>query len=264
MQVPFAKYHGSGNDFILIDDRKGDFPHDRSDFISHLCHRRHGIGADGVILLQCSNLAHFRMRIFNADGSEPAMCGNGLRCFVDFLRSLHLIEEIVQVETGSGVLECRWAPGRIAVNLGTPRLLCHHLPLSVAGRQLEVHVVDSGVPHCIVFAPDVQAVPLEALGPQLRHHAQFFPHGVNVNVASVHEHGRLSVRTYERGVEGETSACGTGVAAVAWLAARMHPLGEMIPVMTQGGEELAVRLLASREVELMGPAVRVFEGNFSF
>ncbi len=260
MQLSFVKYHGAGNDFILIDNREGVFPTHSVGFIAQLCHRMYGIGADGILLLEHSTRAPFRMRIFNADGSEAAMCGNGLRCFVDFLHRLGLIEHEVQVETGKGVLACRWTLEHIAVNLGVPTLLAEQLSLSVAGRQLEVHVVDSGVPHCILFVPDVQAVPLEILGPQLRYHPHFSQGGVNVNVASVQKDGSLAVRTYEQGVEGETLACGTGVAATAWLSIKMHGLGEVVSVLTQGGAELVVHRLASGEVELIGPVVRVFEG----
>lgn len=260
MQLPFVKYHGAGNDFILIDDRREIFPTDPSAIVPYLCHRMHGIGADGVILLQGSDRPPFRMRIFNADGSEPAMCGNGLRCFVDFLHGLGLVEHEVSVETASGVLQCRWGPEQVAVNLGRVRLITQSLPLLVSDQWFDVHIVDSGVPHGVIFVDDVQQICLKTLGPQIRHHAVFAPHGVNVNIASVQKGGSIEVRTYERGVEAETLACGTGVAAVVWVASFFHCLPEVVPIITQGRQPMAVRRLDTQEMELIGPVARVFEG----
>jgi diaminopimelate epimerase len=266
--IPFAKYHGLGNDFILIDDREGIVALNQAGWVSRLCHRRTGIGADGVILLQHSERARFRMRIFNADGSEPTMCGNGIRCLVHFIRQLGIPDESLEIETGSGILSCRWVEGNVAVHLGVPELLHRDLSLEVEGRHLTVHVVNTGVPHCILFVPDVSLVPLEILGPILRSHPRFGPAGVNVNVASLRPCGSVAIRTFERGVEGETLACGTGAAAVGWMASFLHELPELIPLSTRltppgSAPELVVRCTEDLGVELIGPAVFVFQGNVS-
>ncbi|MBY0529943.1 MAG: diaminopimelate epimerase [Rhabdochlamydiaceae bacterium] len=264
--ISFAKYHGLGNDFILIDDREEVVPLDQPGWICRLCDRRLGIGADGVILLQLSELARFRMRIFNADGSEPAMCGNGIRCLVHFIRQLGIPDESLAIETASGVLSCRWENGKIAVRLGVPQILHRDLSLEVEGWHLTVHLVDTGVPHCILFVPDVSLAPMEMLAPVLRSHPRFGPHGANVNFASLEPCGSIALRTFERGVEGETLACGTGAAAVGWMACLLHELQETIPISTRltppgASAELLVRCSQERGVELIGPAVLVFQGN---
>lgn len=267
VSLDFAKYHGAGNDFILFDDRENRFPLD-PELIRSLCHRRLGIGADGVILLQRSEVADFRMRIFNADGSEPTMCGNGVRCLVDFIRHLQLPYSQVRLETGHGIVSCRWQAGRVGVNLGMPRLL--HQSLSLPEVPDPIHVVDTGVPHAILFVEETTQIDLAKLGPLIRFHKQFYPAGVNVTIASLSPFGELMIRTYERGVEAETLACGTGAAAAAWMAAELFDLPPSILIRTAScpsdqKPELEVHLLSKKgekaEVELFGPATCVYEGQ---
>ena len=146
----FSKYEGAGNDFILIDDRASSFPLTDRAFLSRLCHRKTGIGADGVILLQLSKTADFRMRIFNSDGGEAEGCGNGLRCLVRFLSDLGLSRKHYQIETGDRIVQAEFVQGKIAVQMGAPRNLLLHQKIDA----WEVHSVDTGVPHAVIFVPD--------------------------------------------------------------------------------------------------------------
>ena len=247
----FGKYEGSGNDFILVDDRSLSFSSSR---VSSLCHRKFGIGADGLILLQTDPKADFRMRIFNADGSEAESCGNGLRCLLQFLRDLGEPFEKVRIAAGSRIVEGVWQDGLPCINLGAPR---DFRKVQIGGW--EVHAVDTGVPHAVLFVEDVRAVDVERLGPFFRHHSLFQPRGANVNFAELQKDGSIRVRTYERGVEGEVLACGTGAAAVGLFASRFFSLPNPLSIRSAGGT-LSIHLDRG-EIWLAGPATKVFVGE---
>ena len=253
--MKFAKYEGAGNDFILIDDRELCFSAERT-LIQHLCHRRFGIGADGLILLQPDPAADFRMRIFNSDGSEAEGCGNGLRCLMRFIADLGLPRRLYHIAAFHRVLQADYRGDGIGVEMGEMR----DLHLSQMIEQMEIHSVDSGVPHAVYFVEDVDQVPLETLGPHLRYHAHFAPRGTNVNVAAVQNDGSVRVRTYERGVEGETLACGTGATAVAVIGSELFSWPSPVKIHFKGGD---LDIYIGKEIWMVGEAHKVFEGMYT-
>lgn len=257
-RLPFVKFQGAGNDFVLIDGLDFSMPSALSELARTLCDRRRGIGADGLLIALPSEKADFRMRIFNADGSEPAMCGNGIRCLVDYLQKRQNALETVTIETGSGVLSCRREGEEIAVNLGVPDIL--HFPIELEERKL--FVLNTGVPHVVIFVDAIDEVDLQKWGPYFRFHPQFAPDGVNVNFAQVLPSGQIAVRTYERGVEGETLACGTGAAAVAYAAWKLHASLQPVTVLTTPSLRFFFpkKNNGNHAIEMVGSAVQVFEG----
>jgi diaminopimelate epimerase len=262
MLLSFSKYQGAGNDFIIIDDRFCQFPVDDRELIQRLCFRNLGIGADGLILLQHSSCAEFRMRIFNADGKEASMCGNGLRCLVKYLKDLGFKAEKFRIETEAKVLECSYHGGKVSVNFPSPKVLHWGISLQEGGISEEIFVVDTGVPHAVIFVEDLEGCLVEKRGRELRLHPKFSPHGVNVNFVKVTSDGTARIRTYERGVEGETLACGTGAAAVAFVLFEKAGQGGSIRVMPKSGESL--EFLAEnplKGIEMRGNAEFVFEGG---
>jgi diaminopimelate epimerase len=247
----FAKYHGAGNDFVLIDARQVSLQWET--LAQRICERKTGIGADGLLLLLPSSTADFRMRIFNADGSEPAMCGNGIRCIVDFIHTLEQVPDTLRIETLAGVFTCTRAEGEVAINLGVPKIL--HWPIVLPHGK--VFVVDTGVPHAVVLVDDIEKTNVEKEGRILRFHEAFAPHGVNVNFASITS-DKITVRTYERGVEGETLSCGTGCAAVAFVAKEFLKIKDPISVSSMRFS------FADGQIHMLGPIYRVFDGMMQF
>ena len=245
--ISFAKYHGAGNDFVLIDARQVSLQWET--LAPRLCERKTGIGADGFLLLLPSSKADFRMRIFNADGSEPAMCGNGIRCMVDFIHTLEQVPATLHIETLAGVFTCTRTEGEVAVNLGVPKIL--HWPIALP--QAKAFVVDTGVPHAVVFVDDIEKTDVATEGRALRFHEAFAPHGVNVNFASITS-DKITVRTYERGVEGETVSCGTGCAAVAFVAKEFLKINGPISVSSMQFS------FDNGQIHMLGPVYRVFDG----
>ncbi len=270
-QVPFIKYHGAGNDFVLIDLIDAPSLAPLPELARYVCDRRQGIGADGLLLVFPSQVADFKMDIYNADGSHPALCGNGIRCLVDYLQRRKGADAKVKIETGAGILSCRREAEQIAVNLGTPFVV--HWPIELDDRK--VFVVNTGVPHAVLFVDDLDQVQMKKWGPHYRFHPCFSPDGVNVNFAKVTPDGEVAVRTYERGVEGETLACGTGAAAAAYAAMRLYQLPSPVKVLTRShfseGEDVAYRSLLQfffpehnlqiHAMEMVGGADLVFEGT---
>jgi diaminopimelate epimerase len=263
MQWPFSKYVACGNDFILFDNRLGSFPLSNEQFIRNLCHRQCGIGADGVILLENSTQADFRMRIFNANGSEAEMCGNGIRCLMRFLQAMGFKKQSYQIETMQRVLRVTQKGFDICVDMGLPVDIKWDIPL----LDYKGHYLNTGVPHFVLFMSAIETIHLDVLGPQLRFHKQFAPHGVNVNLAQLTPDGKIKVRTYERGVEAETLACGTGATAVALAAARCYGLKSPIGILTGLHEQLTIEFEWQSEqftyVTLAGPAHCTFQGMTS-
>ncbi len=256
MKICFSKYHGARNDFILIDNRDGKAAIDDPPIIRQLCDRRTGIGADGVLFVEHSNVADWKMRLFNADGSIPAMCGNGIRCVVHFLE-----RQALRIEVGERIFPCKYQDGKISVDLGVPEVL--HWPIPIDG--LPIYVLHTGVPHAVFFA-DVHAGDFIECARKIRSHPAFAPHGVNVNCVQV-ESGALLVRTFERGVEGETLSCGTGAAAAAWTAREVHGIQGRIAIKTRVGfdslrfEESLDFCTSAEHIEMRGPAHCVFTGH---
>ncbi|MBS0648634.1 MAG: diaminopimelate epimerase [Verrucomicrobia bacterium] len=254
MQFSFAKYQGAGNDFILIDDEKMRFPLEDASYISRLCHRRFGIGADGVVLLQSSEKADFRMRIFNADGKEAAQCGNGLRCLVDFIHQKGHRAQHFLIETQKRIIPCSWDSGLITIDFGPAEWLLEDFSLD----DFSLHLINTGVPHLVAFVDQLNMSDFKSMGAKLRHHAAFSPEGANVNFAQL-QGDKIYVRTYERGVEDETLACGTGAAAVAIAALKKYSLKNPVCIVPASKEELLVEA-TEETIRLKGPATCVFYG----
>lgn len=266
MLIEFSKYSGCGNDFIIIDNRSNFFPADQPTRIQELCARRTGIGADGVILLENSLHSDFRMRIFNADGYEAEMCGNGLRCLMKFIRDQGVTTEQCVVETYLRPLSARIANDLVTIDMGAPFDFRWNIPLSIEGNSYTVHHINTGVPHLIYFTNTLKEFPLEALGPKFRHHPFFAPQGANLNIVQLMPNGELCNRTFERGVEGETLACGTGCVAAAIAASLFYNLPAPIKVRPLSQETLLVDFTIERDtiqnLTMTGPAIKIFSGTY--
>ncbi len=265
VKIPFVKYHGAGNDFILIDFCRNCSLTPLPSLARRLCDRRHGIGADGLLLLLPSRSADYRMVILNADGSEPAMCGNGIRCLADYIFKYHNSLFEVAVETQAGIFQCRRVGDEIAVDLGIPTVL--HFPIII--DEADVYVVNTGVPHAVLFVEDLEQISVALQGKAIRFHPHFTPGGVNVNFAKVMENGKVALRTYERGVEAETLACGTGAAAAAFAAMKVKQCNGPISILTRSSfdsspstyrETIRYSFTDNGAMEMVGSAEMVFEG----
>lgn len=263
MRLNFVKYQGLGNDFILIDQRSNASFFSKL-LIQRLCHRQKGIGADGLILLSDSKIADYRMCIFNADGSEPTMCGNGLRCLFSFVQSLGETRPSLQIETKAGIFFCQKKDDAVAVNLGVPKVLYWPIDLSEG----KLFVLNTGVPHAVLFVDPIEKIAVEDVGRKIRFHPQFAPDGVNVNFVSMTSFDSLKVRTYERGVEKETLSCGTGSAAAAYVASQILGLPSPVLVSSFANPEDHMRFQfllndnGSYEIEMLGRTEAVFQGEF--
>lgn len=260
MNIRFTKMHGAGNDFIMVDDRAVVFPMHDAAFIRRIASRRTGIGCDGIILLQPSASADVRMRFINPDGGEQDMCGNGARCLARFAHDLGAAPATMKIETGAGIVQAEVAGERIRLDLTDPTDIQLDLGL---GLEWPVDFVNTGVPHAVVWVDDVQAVDVPRLGRALRHHERFAPGGTNADFARVEADGSLVVRTYERGVEAETPACGTGAAAAALLAARHGWVKLPATVHCAGGHDLVVDSVCGKTT-LSGGAEYVFAGEIGY
>ena len=269
MDIRFTKMNGAGNDFVVLDNRTRSLSLDGST-IARLCDRHRGIGADGLLAVEpADGQADFRMRYYNSDGGEAEMCGNGARCFARFAARLMPGQSLsVSFETQAGLITAALEGELVALEMGRP--LDHRavqaLTLGESGHH--VHFINTGVPHAVVFVPDVEKIDVMALGSALRWHEAFSPKGTNANFAQVLAPDSLDLRTYERGVESETLACGTGVCATALLHAVESGAASPIYVRVRGGDTLRVDFLKNPDgsfasARLTGPADFVFEGTIS-
>jgi len=270
--------HGLGNDFVLINCLEETCPEDKKGLAvlsERICHRRFGVGADQVLLLYPSEIADFRMRIFNADGSEVEMCGNGVRCLAKYIwdgglsaKRILAIEtlagivkperagEMVKVDMGEPVFEPEEIPVRIRIK-GTDTHRLVDLPVLAGDRELKVTCVSMGNPHAVIFVDDVSSFPVQHYGPILEAHAMF-PKKTNVEFIQVLTRKELKMRVWERGA-GETMACGTGASAAA-VAARIKDLADNAVTIHLLGGDLFIEWADDNRVYMTGPAVRVFEG----
>lgn len=258
--------NGAGNDFVLLDGR-GQRPTLTRERLLRLCDRHRGVGADGVIVLLPSRTgkADWAWEFYNSDGSTGEMCGNGARCFARFVQRRTGSDRELTFETLAGVIRASFQGERVRVNLTDPKdlRLNQQLPLST-GKQV-VHSVDTGVPHAVLLVPNADQAQVSTLGPEIRRHPHFQPRGTNVNFVQVLGPSHIRVRTFERGVEGETLACGTGVTAAALVAACTQGFGSPVRVQVQGGDQLEVSFQDNQGtftgVHLTGPADFVFDGS---
>jgi diaminopimelate epimerase len=266
MLVEFTKMNGAGNDFILIDDRRRALKLGPEQII-RLCDRHAGVGADGIIVLApCdSGAADWAWDFYNSDGSPAEMCGNGARCFARFVQRLTGAKEAITFETRAGVIAAAFQGERVTVSLTAPKDLRLGQVLALSVGKSTVHSINTGVPHAVLFVDDVEKAPVQSLGFEVRFHTGFAPRGANVNFVQVRGPNAIGVRTYERGVEGETLACGTGVSAAALIAAQLRHWSSPVQVQVRSGEELEVSFNKKDgqfgDVRLTGPADFVFEGK---
>jgi diaminopimelate epimerase len=261
----FTKMSGAGNDFVMIDNRAGNV-HLNSDQIARICDRHRGIGADGILLLEeARNDADFRMRYFNNDGSEAEMCGNGARCFARFAHKVAGAAEKVSFETPAGVIGAELQDELVTLQMSKPTDLRLNIALRLAGKTKTVHFINSGVPHVIVPVSQIDDVDVRRDGEAIRYHEMFSPKGANINFLEKRGPKQVAIRTYERGVENETLACGTGVVASALIFAATENAGGPVSVIVRSGSELSVDFKKDgdrfRDVTLTGPAEFVFEGT---
>jgi diaminopimelate epimerase len=254
MILPFHKYHGTGNDFILIDDRKALFPINQN-LLQNLCDRHMMIGADGVILVQKSVSADFRMRIFNSDGKEANFCGNACLSFLHFL--YHYIEkkDRWKIETNAGIIPGKKEDVGFSFELPVVKWIGKY-KLS----DYEVHRVDVGVSHGCVFVDDLKNFDVVTVGKNLRWHPEFSPGGVNVNFIQIKDNSSIFVRTFEKGVENETKACGSGAIASAYTAFQEKGLDDTIKVIFERGN-YRVKLSDDKIISLQGNCENSFNGS---
>lgn len=268
MLLEFTKMNGAGNDFLLLDNRRGDLRLNTEQIV-RLCDRHRGVGADGLILLvnSTSGKAPWAWDFYNNDGSSGEMCGNGARCFARFVKQLTSAPGEISFETIAGVISARFAGERVTVNLTDPKDLRLDQRVSISAGEQLVHSLNTGVPHVVLYVQDADKAMVTAWGPELRRHVHFGPRGTNVNFVQVLGPNKIRVRTFERGVEGETLACGTGVTASALISAKVHAFTSPVEVRVQGGDMLEIsfdeRNGQFENVRLTGPADFVFEGRIA-
>jgi len=285
MKIPFTKMHGLGNDFILIDCRNKAFSSQLSALSSlskRLCHRRFGIGADQLLLLYPSDIADFKMRIFNADGSEVEMCGNGMRCLAGYIWDRGLSEkDLLSIETMAGVIKPFKSGDMVTVDMGAPvlapemipvkidgesntsRLTPHasrlvDFPLQIENKEFRITCVSMGNPHAVIVVDEIDAFDVKKYGSLIEVN-RLFPKRTNVEFIQVVTNERIRMRVWERGA-GETMACGTGASAVAVAANLLGLAGRRVCVELPGGE-LVIEWKENNRVYMTGPAVEVFSGE---
>lgn len=267
--VDFTKMSGAGNDFVMIDNRSQSIPLDPQS-AARLCDRHHGIGADGLVALKpcTSGKADWAWDFYNSDGSEAEMCGNAARCFGRFVQRVTGAKKGFTFETRAGIIAASLNGEKVTVTLTAPHGLRLNEKVSLSIGPTVIHSLDTGVPHAVLFVPDADGAMVQNLGAEVRRHSHFAPRGTNVNFVQMLGKNGIRVRTFERGVEGETLACGTGVTASAIIAAELHQLRAPIPVQVLSGETLEVNFDKSGQefanVTLSGPADFVFDGKIEF
>lgn len=267
--LPFVKMSGTGNDFILIDHRQPRISRElMPEFARLVCRRRFSVGADGLIFIERSDLADFQWRFFNGDGSEAEMCGNGARCAARFAYLNGIAPAHMRFATLAGIIEAKVADINVSVLMTPPRDFRLERRIALGERTLLLHSVDTGVPHAVLFVDDFEGLDISGLGREIRFHRDFMPAGTNVNFVQFLEGGALKVRTYERGVENETLACGTGATAAALLAAVLGKTASPVDIVTSGGDRLTISFdlqegPAAANVFLKGPAHVIYSGELN-
>ena len=265
-KIAFTKMHGAGNDFVLIDDRAETFPVHDHILLAMLAAPRTGVACEGVILLQKSSVADFRMVFFNPDGTEADLCGNGARCVAAFAREIGVVASpAMTFETRAGLVDAEVSPsGAVKVWMPEPKNRRYGLQVKVGDAFVAGDYVETGVPHFIVSCENIASVDVEGLGRALRLSDAFAPNGTNVDFVQFIPAHKALIRTYERGVEAESGACGTGAVATAVVAVETKKMSLPIHVRTAQGYTLTVdgdwRHAKSTGFTLTGPVKKVFEG----
>lgn len=271
MKIPFTKMSGAGNDFVVIDNRSN-LIRDGAALAKKLCDRRWGVGADGLLLLQTSEDAEYRMMYYNADGSYGGMCGNGGRCIARYAVEAGIAKSKHRFEALGHQYRAVVKPEEVVLSMKDPSTVRKNIVLRIGSLKFKSHFVDTGSPHVVIpFAqlrrtyPTIEELPLDRLGREIRYRRVFAPDGTNVNVIERLEGNTLRMRTYERGVEAETLACGTGSIASAIVGAMLWKLTSPVKILASSGIVLSVGFRRKgstfSSVTLSGPALATFHGE---
>lgn len=265
-KIPFCKMTGCGNDFIIIDNRLKILDADKlGDFVTKVCARKVSVGADGLVLIEPSQRADFKWRFFNSDGSLGEMCGNAARCVARFAVLKGITSPKLSFETLAGIIEAQVLGREVKVLMVRPTGLKLDIDVPIDGETHQLHFINTGVPHVIKFLNEAASVAAKSLGNKIRFHPQFQPAGTNADFVQVLDRKNIKVRTYERGVEDETLACGTGAVASALIAAKKNFVDSPVEVQTSGGEILKIYFQSKGEgfdrVFLEGDTRVVYEGE---
>lgn len=270
MKTAFTKMSGAGNDFVVVDNRSSVIKNGGA-LARKVCDRRWGVGADGLLLLESSTEADYRMMYYNADGSYGGMCGNGGRCIARFAVERGIADPSHSFEALGYIYRTVVRKKDVTLAMKDPRGYRGNIVLRIGSLRLGVHFVDTGSPHVVIpFAQlkkqyrSIEDVPMEVLGPKIRYHKEFSPEGANVNIVERRRDNTIRMRTYERGVEAETLACGTGSIASAVVGIRLWNLRSPVRVLASSGVTLRVVIESSKSeiagISLVGPAISTFEG----
>ncbi len=269
--IEFTKMAAAGNDFILLDNRGKKAERkigNLSKFAEVACERKHSIGADGLLLLESSRKADVTMRIFNPDGSEVAMCGNGSRCIAYYAAKRGIAKNRLSIDTKAGILKARVNKNIVRIEMMPPSDLKSRFSIDVYEETFEVDFVNTGVPHVVYFVEDLDRFDVKRFGKEIRYHKEFATEGTNANFVKVNDRHNITIRTYERGVEDETFACGTGAVASSIIASELHSVESPVKVKTSGGEVLTVYFKKERgeykEIFLEGDVKPVYEGRIDY
>ena len=265
-KIPFYKIQGSGNDFILMDNRRNILKGmDLRKLAMKVCDRHYSVGADGLIVIVTSKKADFKWRFFNADGSEAEMCGNGARCAARFAHIRKIAKKDMTFETLAGTIHGQVKKDTVTVQLTGAAGLRMNIAVPLDSGQRMGHFLNTGVPHVVYLSKDIDHEDIGRTGRATRYHDLFKPAGTNVNFVQIEGRHRIRIRTYERGVEGETLACGTGSVAAALVAGSLGAVFSPVEVVTWGGEKLVVSFERTENeftrIHLEGRAEVICEGN---
>jgi diaminopimelate epimerase len=262
--MKFTKAVAAGNDLIIIDHRSGG-DGNLSALAKRLCNRKRAIGADGLLVIEPSKRCDFKMRIFNSDGSEAEMCGNGSRCIALYAVTRKITKPEMTIETLAGSLDASVKGGVVKVKLTDPKDIKWNLCLMINKCPYKVSFADTGVPHTVHFTDNLENIDVKNLGSHIRHHGEFSPEGTNADFVKIIDKRTIRIRTYERGVEDETLACGTGAVASAIISAEAEKMDSPVTVQTESGEEVKVYFKMVdgnfKDVYLEGKAQLVYEGE---
>lgn len=266
-QIDFYKMSGSGNDFIIVDNRNQTMAGtDLSSFAAKVCQRKMSAGADGFILIEDTDTVDFKWRFFNSDGSVAEMCGNGARCAARFAVLNGIAGTDMSFETDAGIIHARVSGDMVKINMPDPAGLKTNYTLETQQGTIVVSSVNTGVPHVVIEVDNIEDIEIVRLGSEIRFHQEFAPAGTNVNFVRVKKDGRVAIRTYERGVEDETMACGTGAIAAAVVIAQTAKIKSPVHVLTRSKEILKVYYQEQgglfSDIYLEGDARVIYQGRF--
>ena len=264
----FTKMNGAGNDFVIIDNLNLNYNFEKNE-IESLCDRHRGIGADGFMAVEPQqSQGDYRMRYYNSDGNEAEMCGNGARCFARFVYNLMDQKSVtIKIETAAGIVIAEILDHEVQIMLSNPFDLKLNIPIEINEQAELVHFINTGVPHAVLLVDELDSINIKKTGSTIRHHSAFSPEGTNVNFQKMESLDTLTIRTYERGVEDETLACGTGMVANALIHEKLNNINPPVFVNVKGGDTLKVSWDKEKDsfknVTLTGPAEIVFEGKIN-